>query len=73
MWLSTAENHEKLILCHKYPLLFAISKALMDIPAQNGMLFKKKVMAPNLQCFMVISRGNLMQFVTLSNVFPSIT
>ena len=41
MWLSTAENHEKLILCHKYPLLFAISKALMVIPAQNGMQLKK--------------------------------
>jgi hypothetical protein len=41
MWLSTAENHEKPILCQKYPLLFVISKALMDIPAQNGMPFKK--------------------------------
>jgi len=41
MWLSIAENHEKLILCHKFPLLFATSKALMDIPAQNGMELKK--------------------------------
>jgi hypothetical protein len=39
MWLSTAENHEKLILCHKYPVLFVISKAQN---AQNGMQFKKK-------------------------------
>jgi len=62
MWISTAENHEKLILCHKYPVLFVIRNALMDIPAQNGMQFKKKVMAADLLCFMVISRGNLMQF-----------
>jgi hypothetical protein len=42
MWLSTAENHEKLILCHKYPLLLVISKALMDITAHNGIQLKKK-------------------------------